>query len=192
MLFVVNFFNGFPSTLTFCMKPVAMAKCGRGGKFIFCLAVFLVLVALYTGSSCPPDVAGVQDDGFLAPCRGSYSNCISSTDDEEHPPFQFRDQAIHARNFLLRAINQVHDTSIVSDEGAYIHVATSSYLLNVWHDFEFLISQEMVHFRCTSRTGIYAVPLARRKLAQITSNFEQLLSNSTNSKSHNQPYNIYR
>ena len=145
----------------------------RRGVFVGFLLVFLV--GAYVAScihSISDSVPGVQDSGLLAPC-GPHSNCISSMEDEFHPPLSFSCPALSARDNLLRAVNSLQDTAnVISDQGAYIHAEVSSYYFNVWHDVEFLISQEQMHFRCTSRAGYYALPLARKRLNELRGRFE--------------------
>lgn len=124
------------------------------------------------------DIPGMQNDGRLASCTGAHANCLSSFEDTLQLPFSFSAQPLTARKNLIEAISATPNSRIVSDHGVYIHAETNSYLFNVKHDFEFLISEQLVHYRCISRAGMYGLPFAKRKLNEIRHTFEAL-QNST-------------
>ncbi len=143
--------------------------------------LFLVVVGyLIISNQKTPDVPGMQDNGQLAPCSGLYSNCISSSNDDKSPLLSFNFSPLVARRNLLSAISSLEGANIVSDEGVYIHAEISSYIFNVLHDVEFLISNEIIHYRCTSRAGFYSLPLARIRMDEMSTTFVQVCNSSSN------------
>jgi uncharacterized protein (DUF1499 family) len=131
----------------------------------------LILFAIIQGHSRPPP-ASRSAKARSTDCNHTYT-CISSTSEAASPQLAYASNPITARENLLRALKSV-DGVITKDQGAYIQAELSSYFFNIRHDVEFMLSKDQIHYRCLPRASAYALPLAKWKLLELKTYFDQL------------------
>ena len=110
----------------------------------------------------------------FAPCPNS-PNCISSkSDDSSHAiePLHY-DGEEHPFPILLSVIENIPRTSLITQEGNYIHVEFRSMLFSFVDDVEFSYDAEkhLIHMRSASRSGYFDFGANRKRLERIRKHF---------------------
>lgn len=122
------------------------------------VALILVgIVGTLVAGAREPERLGLTAEGTLQPCPGT-PNCVasrSSASYEQIEPFRFEGSAEEAHQRLTAALAALPRTTIVRDDGTYLHATsrTPSYLFV--DDLEFLIDGEAgrIDLRSASRLG---------------------------------------
>lgn len=142
----------------------------------------LALVALYglvlivvPMISPRPDTLGVSDGRFNAP-HVKWPNWVSSqSDGNSHSmsPISFSGSADDAKATILRIVNDMPRSTIVTDDGNYLHVEFRSLVMRFIDDTEFFIDGQnnVIHFRSAARLGYTDMGVNRRRMEQIRSAF---------------------
>ena len=105
-----------------------------------------------------PDYLGVKDGRLARP--KSTPNCVSSQADPadaEHyiAPIPFRGDAAAAMSAVRKAVEGMHDATIVRAEGAYLYAEFRTRLKRFVDDVEFFYDDKagLIHVRSASRLG---------------------------------------
>lgn len=103
-----------------------------------------------------PDILGASD-GKLAACPDS-PNCVSSDagdDAKRVQPFQFDGDQAAVWTALRAAVEAEPRTTVISDDGTYLHAEAKSRIFGFIDDLEFLLKPEerMIAIRSAARTG---------------------------------------
>ena len=111
----------------------------------------------------------------LSPCP-NRPNCVSSlsTDDEHRiEPLTFSMPVAEALARLKQVLLNEPRTSIVKEEGGYLHAEARSFLFRFVDDVEFLFDAEkrVIHMRSASRIGYSDLGVNRRRIERIRSAF---------------------
>ena len=114
------------------------------------------LLTLVGCGSQTPELLGVTD-GKLAACPDS-PNCVSSDAGDEAQrvqPFQFDGDQAAVWTALRTAVEAEPRTTIVTDDGTYLHAEAKSRIFGFIDDLEFLLKPEdrMIAIRSAARTG---------------------------------------
>jgi uncharacterized protein (DUF1499 family) len=144
-------------------------------------AMAVTLVVLLLLPACAdPRAAGVDPaSGGLAACPGS-PNCVCSTPHAESPadaaiaPLAYRGTRADAHRRLLAALAQEPRTTVVSDDGAYIHAICTSLIFRFVDDVELLIDEarQRVEVRSLSRVGYSDLGVNRRRVERLRAAFD--------------------
>ena len=107
----------------------------------------------------------------LSPCPSS-PNCVSSlSTDSEHriEPLGYSMPVGEALARLKQVLLNEPRTSIVKEEGGYLHAEARSLLFRFVDDVEFLFDadQQVIHVRSASRTGYSDLGVNRRRVERI-------------------------
>lgn len=110
---------------------------------------------------------------ILAPCPSS-PNCVSTqSQDEDHAivPIRYRKSQAEAKEALKEAIRLLPRTTLVEEDGSYLHYEFTSLIMRFVDDVEFLFDDETktIHFRSASRTGYGDLGVNRRRMEEIRS-----------------------
>lgn len=129
----------------------------------FVALIVLFLVGRVVASRATPIKPLGVIDGKLAPCPDS-PNCVSSfapADSVEHyiAPIAFGDKAK-----LLSTLEGMPRTTVITDEGNYIHAIQRSFLWGFIDDIEFIIGDDQIDMRSSSRTGYSDLGMNRQRL----------------------------
>ncbi len=113
--------------------------------------------------------------GKLSPCPDS-PNCISSeSPDPSHyvEPLLYTDSRTEAKARLLKIIESMPRTQIITNTGNYIHVEFSSLIFRFVDDVEFLFDEEkkLIHVRSASRVGYSDLGVNRKRIEAIRQRF---------------------
>lgn len=143
--------------------------------FAKALSVCFFLV-LCTCSGTRPSNLGVHD-GKLAPCPQS-PNCVSTyASDKTHAaaPLSYTETKEEAKQRLIRVINSLPRTKIISDNGDYLDAEFTSQLWRFVDDVEFVFddSARTIQFRSASRLGSGDMGVNRKRMETIREKFEQ-------------------
>ena len=135
------------------------------------------MMTILSATSRRPDNLGVHD-GKLAPCPNT-PNCVSSqAEDDAHrmDPIHFDGDAGEALARLKSILGALPRTTIVSDNGDYLHAECTSLLFRFVDDVEFLTdpNAKVIHFRSASRAGWSDLGVNRRRMEEIRKDFESL------------------
>lgn len=134
--------------------------------------IFLVLCAC---SGTRPSNLGVHD-GKLAPCPES-PNCVSTfASDKTHAikSFSYAGTNLEAKKKLIRVIDSLPRTRIISDTGDYLDVEFTSFLWRFVDDVEFVFndSAKTIQFRSASRLGKGDLGVNRKRMETIRAKFD--------------------
>jgi uncharacterized protein (DUF1499 family) len=140
-------------------------------KILGC-SLFLVLCEC---SGTRPSNLGVQG-GKLAPCPES-PNCVSTfASDKTHAikPLSYTGTNVEAKRKLIRVIDSLPRTRIISDTGNYLDVEFTSFLWRFVDDVEFVLddSSKTIQFRSASRLGKGDLGVNRKRMETIRARFE--------------------
>jgi uncharacterized protein (DUF1499 family) len=122
---------------------------------IVAIVGYVVLRVLVVQGSPMPNNLGVQE-GRLANCPDT-PNCVSSyATDSEHgiDPISYQGTQEEARIALLEVLNNLPRSTIITQNGDYIHVELRSRLMRFVDDAEFYFAEPgLIHVRSAARLG---------------------------------------
>ncbi|HSH03311.1 MAG TPA: DUF1499 domain-containing protein [Anaerolineae bacterium] len=151
-----------------------LAKIAGGG-----VAVLFVLFCLHwlqirwTGA---PDNLGVTAEGKLAPCPDS-PNCVTTqggnTAYQQMNPLSFEGDVSEVSDQLIRIVEGMPNTTIITDDNSYIHAEFRSPTMGYVDDVEFYIDEEekLIHFRSKARLGYGDMGANRERMKTISRQF---------------------
>ena len=118
------------------------------------------------------------NEGKLSPCPES-PNCVSSqSSDPSHyvEPLSYPDTQENAKNRLLKIIQSMSRSQIISTTDNYIHVEYTSLIFRFVDDVEFLFDgeQKLIHIRSASRVGYSDLGANRNRVETIRQKFQKL------------------
>ena len=121
-------------------------------------------------SGTRPSNLGVQG-GVLAPCPQS-PNCVSTfASDKIHAikPLSYTGTVGEEKQKLIRVINALPRTRIISDAGNYLDVEFTSFLWRFVDDVEFVLDDtaKTIQFRSASRLGSGDMGVNRKRMETI-------------------------
>lgn len=115
--------------------------------------------------------------GKLRACPSSPNCVCTQGKSESHsmPPLKFADAPDAAWSRLKKVINDFPRTTIVTDDGHYMHVEFRTALIRFVDDVEFLMDADTgeIQFRSASRVGYSDFGTNRKRMSQIAAAFEQ-------------------
>jgi uncharacterized protein (DUF1499 family) len=133
-------------------------------------------LAVLSATAKRPDNLGVTN-GRLAPCPDSPNCVCSQAEDDAHrmDPILFRGDADAAWSRLKAALAKQPRTTVVEEEGDYLHAEAASFLFRFVDDVEFLIDrdQKAIHFRSASRAGRGDLGVNRQRMEAIRKAFAE-------------------
>lgn len=112
------------------------------------------------------------------PCPSS-PNCVTSVGgaDPDHfvAPLRYQDAREHAKARLQTILRALPRTTIVEDEGVYLHAECTSLVFRFVDDLEFWFDERdsIVHVRSASRVGYSDLGVNRRRIETIRSRFQR-------------------
>jgi uncharacterized protein (DUF1499 family) len=140
---------------------------------------FIFLIILLTGgcTAMKPKNLGVTD-GKLKECPDS-PNCIStqSSDPVHHmDPIVYRGDDKEAFDRIIKVINSMDRTKIITKTDNYIHAEYTTKLMRFVDDVEFYFDfkNKTIHFRSASRVGYSDMGLNRKRMNEVTAIFKSL------------------
>ena len=144
----------------------------QGLVVILLSAVFMLL-----GAGCQGVVAPGVGSGRLAPCPDK-PNCVSSlSEDAEHreSPIDYTGSQEAARQLLLKVINSMPRTKVITATEDYLHVEFRSAIFRFVDDVEFLFddAHKVINFRSASRMGYSDLGVNRKRMQEIKARFSQ-------------------
>jgi uncharacterized protein (DUF1499 family) len=139
------------------------------------VCILLIGVRWVNSRSQPLHTLGVSN-GRLAECPDS-TNCVSTqaADPEHHmDPIPFTQSAEEAQQQLKAVIRSMPRSRIVNSISGYIHAEFSSPLFGFVDDLEVAIdeTEQLIHFRSASRTGLSDLGVNRKRMDQIRQQFQ--------------------
>ena len=139
------------------------------------LLIFFVLRWLVERASPMPDNLGVAN-GRLAPCPNS-PNCVSTqATDEEHgiAPIEYTVGTTVAQATILAILQADPQFSIISTTPTYIHAEARTAVWQFIDDVEFFFDEadSLIHFRSASRLGYGDGGINRRRMEEISTEFQ--------------------
>lgn len=124
-----------------------------------------------------PDNLGVKD-GRLAPPK-STPNCVASQADPadvEHyiAPISFQGDAKEAMAAVRKAVEGMHDATVIRQDGAYLYAEFRTRLMRFVDDVEFLHDGKagLIHVRSASRLGRRDFGVNRARIEAIRARIE--------------------
>ena len=123
---------------------------------------------LFQGSA--PSILGLHD-GQLSPCPDT-PNCVASQNanvQQEIAPLTYTSDRSQARDYLLKVLQVVPRTTLITSNENYIRVESASRLLGFVDDVEFYLPEDekKIEVRSASRLGESDLGVNRRRLEQI-------------------------
>jgi uncharacterized protein (DUF1499 family) len=118
-------------------------------------------------------------DNRLASCPDS-PNCVSTIDAEEShaiAPYRYRKPLPDAKAVLKQTFGDFPRTTLIKEEGGYLHFEVRSFLFQFVDDVEFWFdaAATTIHFRSASRTGYYDFGVNRRRMEELRRKLEDKL-----------------
>jgi uncharacterized protein (DUF1499 family) len=115
--------------------------------------------------------------GNLSPCPDS-PNCVSSqSPDPSHyvEPLSYPDSRTDAKIRLLKIIESMPRTQIISNTDQYIHAEFTSLIFRFVDDVEFLFDEEpnLIQVRSASRVGYSDLGMNRKRIEAIREKFQR-------------------
>ncbi|HEX9654204.1 MAG TPA: DUF1499 domain-containing protein [bacterium] len=116
-------------------------------------------------------------NGQFAPCPDS-PNCVSSqSKDEAHmiEPLPYVGSVDSARQVLVKLIESMPRTKIVTQTEAYVHVEFTITVMRFVDDVEFGFddTNKIIHVRSASRVGYWDFRVNRRRVEKIRNLWQQ-------------------
>ena len=113
--------------------------------------------------------------GKLSPCPDS-PNCVSSqSSNPSHfvEPLAYTDSRAQARARLLKIIESMPRTQIITKTDIFIHAEYTSLVFRFVDDVEFLFEEEknLIHVRSASRIGYSDLGVNRKRIEAIRQRF---------------------
>lgn len=142
----------------------------------FLIALIVYVAILMVNINSKPNSNIGSKDGRLADCPNS-PNCVSSqTEDptKSMSPFRYDGTPVAAWDQLVRIVDELPGTKIVTNEAGYLHVECSSLVFRFVDDLEFLIDDKsnQIHFRSASRIGHSDLGANRKRIELIKEKFK--------------------
>ena len=148
---------------------------------VFALSLTLfVLFVLFAVSACtgtPADVTATRTSLQLPPCPDS-PNCVSTqaaATDSEHfiAPLSYIGSSEEAKQRLLAVITALPRSTIITNEGNYLHAEFRSRIFRFVDDVQFLIDDntKTIHFRSAARMGRSDLGVNRVRMEEIRTGF---------------------
>ncbi|NBI27892.1 DUF1499 domain-containing protein [Chengkuizengella marina] len=114
-------------------------------------------------------------EGKLAECPNS-PNCVSTqTMDESKKmePIPFTISNEKAMEKIIKVVNEMPRTKVISQDNNYIHVTFTTKLFRFVDDVEFYLDEKekVVHYRSASRTGYSDLGVNRKRMIEISKRF---------------------
>jgi uncharacterized protein (DUF1499 family) len=122
---------------------------------------------------------GIQHDGGLSPCpQMPNAVCSYFPKDQRHflEPIRFEGSEDSAKERLKAIMASLSGTSLVTDDGAYLHFEFRTFPFGKTDDVEFLIDEEKhtIHFRSASREGYWDLGKNSRRMKKIKDLFRSI------------------
>ena len=138
----------------------------RSQRICRCAAAAILMLAMSSSSA------------DLPPCPAS-PNCVSSQagDTAHHiAPLEFTVQPDEALKRLKQALLYEPRTTIVTEEGGYLHAEARSFLFRFIDDVEFMldVDNQVIHVRSASRSGYSDFGVNRRRVERLRKRFVEL------------------
>ncbi|NVM17550.1 MAG: DUF1499 domain-containing protein [Candidatus Lokiarchaeota archaeon] len=110
-------------------------------------------------------------DGKFYPCPNT-PNCVSTqATDEKHKidPIQYSGSLSEAKKNMLKIINSLKRSKIITDKEKYIHVEFRTATFKFVDDVEFLFNdkEKIIHFRSRARLGYSDMGVNRKRMNNI-------------------------
>ena len=120
--------------------------------------------------SSAPSTLGIHD-GHLSPCP-DIPNCVASQNSnaqQEIAPLTYTSDRSQDRDYLLKVLQVVPRTTLITSNENYIRVESASRLLGFVDDVEFYLPEDekKIEVRSASRLGESDLGVNRRRLEQI-------------------------
>jgi len=114
-------------------------------------------------------------DGKFYPCPET-PNCVSTqSTDEKHKiePINYNISLEKAKEKIVKIINSIKRTEIVTHTNDYIHGEFKSKLFKFVDDVEFYFDddEKIIHFKSASRVGRSDLGVNRKRMEDIRKNF---------------------
>ena len=114
-------------------------------------------------------------EGKFHPCPDS-PNCVSTqSPNEKHKivPIKYNTSLQEAKNKILKIIDSLKRTKIITDTENYIHIEFRTALFKFVDDVEFFFndSEKLIHFRSAARLGYSDMGVNRKRMENITKLF---------------------
>ena len=112
------------------------------------------------------------------PCPSS-PNCVTSIGGADHDhfvaPLHYQDAREQAKARLQTILRTLPRTTIVEDEGVYLHAECTSLVFRFVDDLEFWFDERdpVIHVRSASRVGYSDLGVNRRRVETIRSRFQR-------------------
>jgi len=115
--------------------------------------------------------------GKLSPCPDS-PNCVSSqSSDPSHyvEPLSYTDSRLDAKTRLLKIIESMPRTQIISNTDNYLHAEFTSLIFRFVDDVEFLFDEEqnLIQVRSASRVGYSDLGMNRKRIEALRQKFRR-------------------
>ena len=115
-------------------------------------------------------------EGNLSPCPES-PNCVSSQgSDPSHfvEPLSYQDTQPDAKMRLLKIIQSIPRSQIISQTDNYLHAEFTSLIFRFVDDVEFLFDgkQKLIHIRSASRVGYSDLGVNRKRIEAFRQRFQ--------------------
>jgi len=135
--------------------------------YLFLLSILFLLNAC-TGTR--PTNIGIQQGKFID-CPDS-PNCVNTQSDQKKAQIEaitFKGDWKETKTKLLKVLEEYPRTTIVKDDGKYLHVEFQSALWKFVDDVEFWIDDkaQQIHFRSASRLGHSDLGANRKRMEKI-------------------------
>lgn len=140
------------------------------------LAGYIGLLVSNTMSNTPSYI-GVKN-GRLTPAYAAKPNNVTSYEAGAYPkeqPLSYSgDQAI-AKQRLIDVVTNMPRTRLETDDGAYLHFTSRSFLFRFVDDLEFLFddANKQIHLRVGARSGYSDLGVNQKRVAEIREKFER-------------------
>ena len=124
-----------------------------------------------------PHNLGLKNN-MLAPCPSSHNCVLSQASDAKHKikPIYYATSVEVAKEKLIKVIQSMDGTQIITQDKVYWHVEFTSRWLRFIDDVEFFFmdTEALIHLRSASRSGYWDLGVNRKRAKEIRSRFEEL------------------
>lgn len=148
-------------------------KKSKKGLIIFILVLLAAIpvtrIAISMTTKVPKDVGS----GELAPLPKSPNAVSSVTDkkDRKVKPIPFDTYAAEAKKRLMRVIDKMHGTTLVTEKDNYLHYEFKTKVFGFVDDVEFLIEDNFIQMRSASRLGRSDFGVNKKRCEEIRIKF---------------------
>ena len=137
------------------------------------LILFVIAGMIWARTASRPEL-GIQD-GKLLPLPNT-PNCVatqSGNTNQKMSPLSYSDNRETAQSRLIKILNQLPNTTLVTNEPGYIWVIFRSSFFGFPDDVEFQFIDNEIHFRAAARLGRSDFGVNRKRMNTIKQLFEQ-------------------